>query len=64
MADFIEQVLANLSQDPHNNSPETPQKPSVLTDFDREMLKVAFAQAKAGYDEGGIPIGSVFAREG
>ena len=28
------------------------------------MLKIAFNEAKAGFDEGGIPIGSVFARDG
>jgi len=34
----------------------------MLTDIDRKMLRIAFDEAKAGYDEGGCPIGSVIAR--
>jgi len=34
----------------------------MLTETDRKHLKVAYAEAKAGYDEGGCPIGSVLAR--
>ena len=34
----------------------------MLTETDREHLKTAYDEAKAGYDEGGCPIGSVLAR--
>jgi len=34
----------------------------VLTATDRLHLKTAYDEAKAGYDEGGCPIGSVLAR--
>lgn len=34
----------------------------MLTDTDRRHLKLAYDEAKAGYDEGGCPIGSVLAR--
>lgn len=34
----------------------------MLTDFDREMIDLAFCQAKKSLDEGGLPIGSVLAR--
>lgn len=34
----------------------------MLTDADRKFLRMAYAEAKAGYDEGGCPIGSVLAR--
>ncbi|MEM7507320.1 MAG: nucleoside deaminase [Pseudomonadota bacterium] len=33
-----------------------------LTDTDRRMLHIAYEEAKAGFDEGGCPIGSVIAR--
>lgn len=33
-----------------------------LTETDRRMLRVAYDEAKAGFDEGGCPIGSVIAR--
>ena len=33
-----------------------------LTDTDRRMLRIAFEEARAGFDEGGCPIGSVLAR--
>ncbi len=33
-----------------------------LTDTDRRMLRIAYEEAKAGFDEGGCPIGSVLAR--
>ncbi|XDZ65216.1 nucleoside deaminase [Alphaproteobacteria bacterium LSUCC0684] len=36
----------------------------MITDIDREMLKIAYAEAKAGFDAGGCPIGSVLARDG
>jgi len=35
---------------------------SMLTDTDRKFLRLAYEEAKAGYDEGGCPIGSVLAR--
>ena len=34
----------------------------MLTDTDRKFLRLAYEEAKAGYDEGGCPIGSVLAR--
>ena len=34
----------------------------MLTETDRKHLKTAYDEAKAGYDEGGCPIGSVLAR--
>lgn len=33
-----------------------------LTDTDRRFLRIAHDEAKAGFDEGGCPIGSVIAR--
>lgn len=33
----------------------------VLTDIDRRLLRVAYDEGKAGFDEGGCPIGSVLA---
>lgn len=33
-----------------------------LTDTDRRMLRVAYDEARAGFEEGGCPIGSVLAR--
>ncbi|MEM8752427.1 MAG: nucleoside deaminase [Pseudomonadota bacterium] len=36
----------------------------MMTDEDRALLRVAYEEAKAGYDEGGCPIGSVLARDG
>ncbi len=36
----------------------------MLTKEDRRMLRIAYDEAKAGYDEGGCPIGSVLARGG
>ena len=36
----------------------------MLTDDDRRLLRVAYEEAKAGFDEGGCPIGSVLARGG
>ena len=36
----------------------------MLTDDDRRLLRIAYEEAKAGYDEGGCPIGSVLARSG
>ncbi len=34
----------------------------MLTDLDRKFLRIAYEEAKAGYDEGGCPIGSVVVR--
>ncbi len=36
----------------------------MLTDTDARLLRVAYYEAKAGFDEGGCPIGSVLARGG
>ena len=36
----------------------------MLTDADRRLLRIAYEEAKAGFDEGGCPIGSVIARGG
>ncbi|WP_291728567.1 nucleoside deaminase [Leisingera sp. F5] len=36
----------------------------MMTDDDRHLLRIAYEEAKAGFDEGGCPIGSVLAREG
>ncbi|WP_171234174.1 nucleoside deaminase [Ruegeria sp. HKCCA6837] len=36
----------------------------MLTETDSRLLRIAFDEAKAGYDEGGCPIGSVLARGG
>jgi len=33
----------------------------MLTDIDHKFLRMAYDEAKAGYDEGGCPIGSVLA---
>ncbi|MEM7634168.1 MAG: nucleoside deaminase [Pseudomonadota bacterium] len=34
----------------------------MLTETDRKFLRIAYDEAKAGFDEGGCPIGSVLAR--
>ncbi len=34
----------------------------MLSDTDRRFLRIAYEEAKGGYDEGGCPIGSVLAR--
>ena len=34
----------------------------MLSETDRRFLRVAYEEAKAGFDEGGCPIGSVLAR--
>lgn len=34
----------------------------MLSDTDARLLRLAYDEAKAGYDEGGCPIGSVLAR--
>lgn len=34
----------------------------MLSDIDAALLRVAYEEAKSGYDEGGCPIGSVLAR--
>lgn len=36
----------------------------MLTETDKRLLRVAYHEAKAGFDEGGCPIGSVLARGG
>ena len=36
----------------------------MLNDTDRNMLKIAFDEARLGFEEGGCPIGSVLARSG
>jgi len=36
----------------------------MLNETDRKFLRLAYEEAKAGYDEGGCPIGSVLARGG
>ncbi|KIC42590.1 cytosine deaminase [Ruegeria sp. ANG-R] len=36
----------------------------MLSDTDTRLLRVAYDEAKAGFDEGGCPIGSVLARHG
>ena len=36
----------------------------MMTDTDRQMLMIAYQEAKRGFDEGGCPIGSVLARGG
>lgn len=34
----------------------------MLTETDRKMIRLSYEEAKAGFDEGGCPIGSVLAR--
>ena len=34
----------------------------MLTDLDKKFLRIAYEEAKSGFDEGGCPIGSVLAR--
>jgi cytosine deaminase len=36
----------------------------MMTDEDKRLLRIAYEEAKAGFDEGGCPIGSVLARGG
>ena len=36
----------------------------MLSDIDQKLLQVAYDEAKAGFLEGGCPIGSVLARNG
>ena len=36
----------------------------MMTETDRQMLMIAYQEAKLGFDEGGCPIGSVLARGG
>ncbi|UWQ34205.1 nucleoside deaminase [Leisingera sp. M527] len=36
----------------------------MMTDDDTRLLRIAFEEARAGFDEGGCPIGSVLARGG
>lgn len=36
----------------------------MLNETDAQMLRIAYEEAKAGFDEGGCPIGSVLARAG
>lgn len=35
-----------------------------MTEDDQRLLRIAYDEAKAGFDEGGCPIGSVLARNG
>lgn len=35
-----------------------------MTDDDKRLMRIAYDEAKAGFDEGGCPIGSVLARNG
>ena len=36
----------------------------MMTDDDKRLLRIAYEEANAGFDEGGCPIGSVLARGG
>ncbi|WP_019295634.1 MULTISPECIES: nucleoside deaminase [unclassified Leisingera] len=36
----------------------------MMTDDDKRLLRIAYEEAKAGFEEGGCPIGSVLARGG
>lgn len=36
----------------------------MLTEDEKRLLRIAYDEAKAGFDEGGCPIGSVLARDG
>ena len=36
----------------------------MLNETDKRLLRIAYEEAKAGFDEGGCPIGSVLARGG
>ena len=36
----------------------------MLSETDNKMLRIAYEEAKAGFDEGGCPIGSVLERRG
>lgn len=36
----------------------------MMTDDDTRLLRIAYEEARAGFDEGGCPIGSVLARGG
>ena len=36
----------------------------MLSETDNKMLRIAYEEAKAGFDEGGCPIGSVLERAG
>ena len=36
----------------------------MLNETDRQMLRLAYDEAKTGFDAGGCPIGSVLARDG
>jgi cytosine deaminase len=37
---------------------------TMLDETDKRLLRIAYEEAKAGFDEGGCPIGSVLARNG
>ena len=37
---------------------------TMLTTDDKKFLRLAYGEAKAGFDEGGCPIGAVLARQG
>ena len=36
----------------------------MMTEDDKRLLRIAYNEAKGGFDEGGCPIGSVLARDG
>lgn len=36
----------------------------MMTEDDRRLLRIAYDEAQAGFEEGGCPIGSVLARDG
>ena len=36
----------------------------MLSEIDQKLLKIAYEEAKEGFEEGGCPIGSVLARDG
>jgi cytosine/creatinine deaminase len=36
----------------------------MLTELDKKFVRIAYDEAKAGFDEGGCPIGSVVVRDG
>ena len=42
----------------------TEERAEMLNDTDTRLLRIAYDEAKAGFDEGGCPIGSVLARGG
>jgi cytosine/creatinine deaminase len=47
-----------------NRGEETGMKIGTATETDRQMMRVALAEAQKGYDEGGVPVGSAIAEGG